>query len=190
MATQQGRWILGGGLASGKSAVRRLLDVHGVVTIDADEIGHSVLEPDGSAFDSVAEAWPEVVKNGRVDRGALAAIVFPDPGALRRLESITHPHIFDTIRSRAEHAEGPVVVEVPVIADHLGRGWRRLVVDCRDEAKLHRAVARGMDESDAEARLAAQPSRAAWLAAADLVVPNHGTEAELQTCVALVAGQL
>jgi dephospho-CoA kinase len=190
VTTQERRWILGGGLASGKSAVRQTLAETGVVTIDADSVGHTVLEPDGPAFGGVAERWPAVLSKGHIDRRALAQIVFNDPGELAALEGITHPHIFDTIRDRVEGIQGPVVVEVPVLKPVFGPGWLRMVVDSRDDEKLRRAVGRGMEEADARARLAAQPSREKWLAVADLVVPNHGNLDDLKASVRLVVGRL
>lgn len=188
MSTQQ-RWILCGGLASGKSTVRRLLDEAGIATIDADAVGHEVLEPDGAAFPAVAQRWPEVVRAGEIDRSVLAGIVFGDSEALAELESITHPHIFDTIRWRVEEITGPVVVEMPLLK-RPDEGWRRLVVDCRDDAQLTRALERGMAEEDARARLASQPDRSTWLAAADVVIPNHGEVGELRESVRALTGHL
>jgi dephospho-CoA kinase len=63
---------------------------------------------------------------------------------------------------------------MPLLGAGLGPGWRRAVVDARDEVRLRRAVERGMEEGDARARMQAQPGRSRWLASADLVVPNHG----------------
>lgn len=184
MTDQQDRWILCGGLASGKSMVRRFLGDAGIETVDADRVGHAVLEPGGPASAEVAARWPSVVVDGAIDRQRLAAIVFDDVAELAELESITHPHIFDLIRTRVEGIDGSVAVEVPVLSDALGPGWRRMVVDSRDEIRLRRAIARGMTETEARARMAAQPSRRQWLAAADLVIPNHGTEVELEEAVA------
>jgi dephospho-CoA kinase len=124
--------------------------------------------------------------DGRVDRSALARIVFADPAELSRLEEITHPHIFNLIQERAAGIEGVVVVEMPILGVMPGEGWRRIVVDGRDEVRVQRALARGMDEADARARISRQPSRAEWLAAADLVIPNHGDEVELRETVAAV----
>ena len=186
----QGRWVLSGGLASGKSAVRRLLEDSGISTIDADTIGHQVLELAGPAHALVAETWPAVVTGDAIDRGALAGIVFNDPSELARLESITHPFIFEVIRRRVEVVDGPVVVEVPVLGHGLGDDWGLMVVDCSDEIRLQRARERGMDEADARARMASQPSRTEWLAAADLVVPNHGSLDDLKATVGLLVGQL
>jgi len=186
----QGRWVLSGGLASGKSAVRRLLEESGVETIDADAIGHQVLELAGPAYESVAETWPAVATEGAIDRGALAEIVFNDPSELARLESITHPFIFEIIRRRVDGVDGPAVVEIPVLGHGLGEDWGLMVVDCSDEVRLRRALERGMDEADARARMASQPSRTQWLAAADLVVPNHGSLDDLKSTVASLSGQL
>lgn len=183
VSSEQRRWILSGGLASGKSKVRELLANAGMVTIDADSIGHYVLKSSGPAFAQVAERWPHVVRDGEIDRPSLASVVFNEPGELATLEGITHPHIFEVIRSRADEVEGTVVVEIPLLSHGLGDEWRRIVVDCRDEVRFARAVDRGMSEDDARARMAAQPSRAEWLASADLVVPNHGSLEELDVAV-------
>lgn len=190
MSSHQPRWILSGGLASGKSQVRRLLERHGIHTIDADEIGHEVLRSSGPAFAGVARRWPQVIEAGEVDRAALASVVFNDAEELTALEGITHPHIFDSIASRVEGYDGPVIVEMPVLSHSLGSDWRRAVVDCADDIRLRRAIDRGMSESDARARMASQPSRAAWLAVADLVIPNHGSQHELAESVSRVVERL
>jgi dephospho-CoA kinase len=188
--TQQRRWTLGGGLASGKSAVRRLLSEAGVVTIDADRVGHDVLAPNGPAFDQVADRWPQTVESGAIDRGRLAEIVFSDPTQLKILESITHPHIFDRIRGAVEQFDGAVVVEIPVITRELGEGWRSIVVDSRDEVRLERARSKGMSKRDALARMRSQPSRATWLAQADVVIPNHDSVESLEEAVNQAAAHL
>ncbi len=174
------RALLGGGIGSGKSAVAALLRKLGAVVIDADMAGHRVLEPGGEAFDQVAARWPEVVRAGRVDRGALGAVVFADPAQLAELEAITHPAIAARIAAAVVAADAEVVVvEVPVLANLVGEGWPRLVVDAPDAARVARSVARGMDEADVRRRMASQPGREEWLAAADYVVDNSGTWEDL-----------
>lgn len=162
----------------------------GIETIDSDGVGHLVLTPGGSAFPQVARRWPEVVRDGQIDRTALAAVVFANPEELATLESITHPHIFDTIRHRVEEVAGSVVVEIPVLRHGLGEDWCRIVVDSRDETRLERAMNRGMSKKDAQHRIARQPSRREWLAAADLVIPNHGSENELEEAAIQLIAQL
>lgn len=176
--------MLGGGLASGKSVVRALLGERpGILAIDADAVGHEMLEPEGPAYSEVAATWPQVISEGRIQRAALAAIVFAKEAELKRLESITHPLIFGTISRRVEDFQGVVAVEVPVLHHGFGEGWGCIVVDSEDEVRMQRALARGMTPEDAEERMSLQPSRAEWLAAADIVVPNHGSLDELKATV-------
>lgn len=163
--------------------MRELLERQGIYTIDADAIGHEVLRSDGPAFEEMVGRWPQVIEAGEVDRGALAAIVFNDREELAALEAITHPHIFGRINTRVEDVDGAVVVEIPVLSHTLGADWKRIVVDCRDEIRLERAIGRGMSRDDADARLDSQPSRVEWLAIADMVIPNHGDLEELDEAV-------
>jgi dephospho-CoA kinase len=180
MSSSDGRWLITGGIGSGKSEVRRLLAERGIHTIDADAVGHAVLADEG--FAPVAERWPSVVLEGQIDRKTLARIVFADPGELRALEAITHPLIFGRIEASLEGFSGVAVVETPILAPKMG--WPMIVVDTDDEIRVRRAVQRGMDEADVRRRMASQPSRAEWLAAADLVVPNHGDVRKLEATVA------
>jgi len=186
----QGRWLLGGGIGSGKSAVRALLERSGLETIDADSIGHEISEPDGAAFGQVAERWPLVVIDGRIDRKALGAIVFDDREELDALEEITHPHIFGTIERLVQGIDHAVVVEIPLIRPGMKGVWRRIVVDCDDSTRLGRLSERGMSSADAEARLRSQPSRSEWLSVADLVVPNYGSLKELASTVGQLSSRL
>lgn len=167
--------------------VREMIASAGIVTIDGDSVGHFVISSQGPAFQEVAARWPRLVRDGEVDRSALASVVFNDPTELTVLESITHPHIFDTIAAQVKEVDGTVVVEIPLLGHGLGDEWGRMVADSRDEIRLRRAIARGMSEEDAIARMSRQPSRHEWLAAADVVIPNHGSEDELHsTVVALI----
>ncbi len=156
----------------------------GAYVIDADEVGHRVLEPSGAAYAAVVERWPQVVADGVIDRPALGRIVFADPGELAALESITHPAIRSVISDRIAASEAPlVVVEVPLLTHFLGEGWLRVVVDAPDEERRRRLIARGMTPADVDARMAAQPARHRWLEAADIVVDNSGTLDDLRGAV-------
>lgn len=176
------RVILSGGIGTGKSTAAAMLAAKGIPVIHADRIGHAVLEPEGEAFHAVAAWWPEVVVDERIDRARLASIVFDDPQALKQLESMTHPAIVARILNLvADHGEAElVVVEIPVLLPILGDSWTRVVVDAPPELRKRRLAERGMGHADIEARMAAQPSGQEWRRAADYVLANAGSVADLE----------
>lgn len=161
-----------------------LFEDHGLSTIDADSVGHEVLRPGGAGVPAVSEVWPEVIVGGEIDRKRLGAIVFADPAALARLEGITHSHIFDLIEERLSRLAPPVVVEIPLLIQPFPGTWRRIVVDTTDGLRVDRAVARGLEKQQVLQRMASQPSRQQWLAAADLVIPNNGSIEDLEEAAA------
>jgi dephospho-CoA kinase len=178
------RWLLCGGIGSGKSAVRGFLEEHGVHTIDSDSVGHEVLARGGAAVAEVVATWPSVLVDGNVDRDALGRIVFADPEELRKLEGLTHPHIFSLIENRVRSLDGTVVVEVPLLRQPFESPWPRMVVDAPKDLRIKRATAKGMDRDDVARRMKRQPSRREWLAVADLVIPNCDDMDDLESVVA------
>lgn len=187
MSNGEPRWVISGGIGSGKSVVRRLLDDMGFFTIDADSVGHEVLATGGLAYAEVTARWPEAVDEaGEIDRSSLASLVFDDPDQLAELESITHPHIFGIISQRVQGIPDPVAVEIPLLDHRLENHWGRVIVDSDSEERISRMVGRGMPPDDAKARMASQPSRGQWLAVADIVVPNHGDMTQLRSAVSQV----
>ena len=174
------RIVVAGGLGSGKSTVADLLAARGATTIEADQIGHEILEPGGAAFAAVAARWPVVVVDGAIDRQRLASIVFTDLEQLEELEAITHPAIGAEIARRAHAAlESPVVVELPVPAID-APDWTWIVVVAEPSVRVQRAVARGMDEDDARRRIASQLTESEWRRRATHVIVNNGTLEELR----------
>lgn len=176
------RVIVMGGIGSGKSTVASLLGHHDFFVIESDRVGHSVIEPDGPAFEAVAERWPEVIRDGVIDRAHLGRIVFDDLSQLRQLESMTHPHIRHRILELAESADR-VAVELPLLPEFLGPDWLAIYVDTPDRQRQSRLIQRGMSSDQIAARMDAQPSREQWLDAADHVVTNSGSLEELASSV-------
>ena len=172
---------LTGGIGAGKSAVADLLVEHGAVLIDADRIAREVVEPGAPAYQPLIDRFgPAIVDaEARIDRPALAAVVFSDAGALADLNAITHPAIGAEMARRQDAAAGAdamVVLDIPLLkAEH--RETMSLdavvVVDTPVDMALARLVEiRGMTREDAEARMAAQVSREERLSGADFVVDN------------------
>lgn len=184
------RFILTGGIGSGKSAAAEVFRGLGAEVISADEAGHAVLAPGGEAAGPVARRWPEAVRGGVIDRAALAALVFSNPEALAKLESLTHPAIASRVLASADATNARVVIVETPVARVVGEGWPRIVVDAREEIRLERLRDRGIGEDDIRARMARQPTRGEWLAMADYVIDNSGTLAELRAECQLVWGRI
>ena len=179
---------LSGGVGSGKSTVAKLLEKHGAVIIDADAIAREVVEPGTRGFDAVVQRFgTDVVAGGRLDRAALAKIVFNDTDALADMNAIVHPLVGARVAELAESAppDAVVVYDVPLLAE---KGTREgfdavIMVLAGRERRLERLEKRGMDRSDAEARMAAQASDEQRRAMADEIVLNDGTPEELAVVV-------
>lgn len=181
---------LTGGIGSGKSTVSALLREHGAVIVDYDLLAREVVEPGQPALDAIAQRFGDDVltASGELNRPALGAIVFADDAARKDLEAITHPAIRDRAAT-VEREAGPdaVVVHDNPLLIEMGAAASCdavLVVDVPSEVQIARLVdARGMDEADARARIAAQASREQRLAHADHVIDNSGTVDRLRGIV-------
>ena len=79
---------LTGGIGSGKSTVARMFGVLGTPVFEADAEGRKLLEQEGEVHKAVvARFGPSIMKDDKIDRRALAAIVFKDPAALADLNA-------------------------------------------------------------------------------------------------------
>jgi dephospho-CoA kinase len=180
---------LTGGIGSGKSTVAGLLAGRGARVVDADRIAREVVEPGTPGLEAVAAAFgPGVLTpEGALDRPALAAVVFADPEARRRLDGIVHP----LVRARAAElvAAAPpdavVVQDVPLLVEtgQAGSYELVLVVEADLDTRVRRLVGRGVSEEDARARIAAQATDEQRRAVADVVLDNSGTVEELEAQV-------
>jgi len=184
---------LTGGIGSGKSTVCRRLAERGAVIIDADEIAREAVEPGRPAYAKVVERFGAKVvgSDGRLDRQAIAEIVFRDPEALADLNSIVHPEVATEVGARLASESGGdrvVVLDIPLLFE-AGSPDKYpfaglIVVDAPADIALQRLMDdRHMDRSDVEARMANQVSREERVAKADFVIMNIGTLDELDEMV-------
>lgn len=174
---------LTGGIGAGKSTVAAGLVARGALLVDADRIARQVVAPGGPAHQALVDRFgPGILAaDGTVDRPALAAVAFTDPGALADLNRITHPAVGAEMLARRQQPYPPgavVLFDIPLLRPEHRQVLQLhvvVVVDCPIEVALERLVGlRGMDRADAEARVAAQIGRSERLAGADLVVDNGG----------------
>ena len=181
---------LTGGIGSGKSLVAELLEAHGAVIVDADVLAREVVAPGTPGLAAVADRFGGGVlgADGSLNRPALGRVVFGDPDARRDLEAIIHPAV--RARAAALTAAAPpdsVVVQVIPLLVETGQQANFdlvVVVDVDPAVQLSRITQRdGLSEPEAQARINAQASREVRLAAADLVLENNGTAADLGSAV-------
>jgi dephospho-CoA kinase len=175
---------LTGGIGSGKSEVSRRLAGLGAVVIDADVLAREVVARGTDGLAEVVLAFGDVLTpGGDLDRPAVGRLVFGDETARRKLEGIIHPRV--RVRAAEIEAAAPadavVVHDIPLLVEtgQADRFDQVIVVDVPPEIQLDRLMKRGMSEDEVRARIASQATREDRLAAADLVVDNSGTLADL-----------
>ncbi len=188
--SERSRWpdrvVIGltGNIATGKSAVSRMAAERGALVLDADRIVHALLNQDESIQAAVAFAFGDDVRlpDGRIDRPALAGIVFADPVALRDLEAILHPAVRVEILQRIDESQARFVVVEAIkllegpLADYCREIW---VTDCTPRRQIERLmVCRGMDDETAALRVQAQPPQALKVERADVIIDTNETMAE------------
>lgn len=152
---------LTGGIGSGKSEVARILESLGAYIIDTDELARQAVAPGSDGLREIARLWPAVVREGCLDRAALAQIVFNDPAARQKLNAIVHPHVRRLADERERYAKsGQVIVHVVPLLFETGydaRVDRSLVVMAPEEQRIRRVVQRDrMSEQQVRARIASQ----------------------------------
>jgi dephospho-CoA kinase len=167
---------LTGAIATGKSVVSKYLSQnYGFVIIDADKIGHEVLqEPD--IIKIIKEEFGEtVIREGVVNREKLGRIVFSDPAKLMLLNSIVHPGLISKAIQMIENipSETPVIFEAAVLIE---AGWHKyfdriIITTCSPDIQMKRVMKRdGLNETDALSIIASQISYDERYAFADYIV--------------------
>ena len=180
---------LTGGIACGKSLFGSFLAQLGADVVDTDELVHRLHAPGGEAAKAVEHAFgPEfLAPDGGTDRAKLARLVFSEPSARLRLESIVHPILRASLLAwrDAPAAPGAAPLRVAQIPLLFETGWTdgwtftATVETSSDESRFARLRARGLTEEEARARIAAQLPAAERMKRADFTILNDGTPDEL-----------
>ncbi len=182
---------LAGGIASGKSTVALELERLGARRVDLDQVSRDVLRPGSPCLAKIAEAFGEDLVDGvtgELDRGLLARRAFATAKGAALLEAIELPYItgeLERVLSTMAAADGGapcVVVEIPLLdrmEGSLDVVDEVVCVTCPLEERRRRAIARGMDPDDFDARVRRQPTDAYLRAASDCEIANDGGQDEL-----------
>jgi dephospho-CoA kinase len=196
-----------GGIGSGKTRVAAALAAKGATVLDADAIGHALLDQRPSRDEVVARFGEEVLGPdapaegegpARIDRSALGRVVFAEPASRKALERILHPRMRKTFEKAIHRVcrkqEAPMVVLDAAIL--LEAGWDDLCdaivfVDAPRAVRLERlAASRGWSAEQVDAREQAQWSLSRKREQADHVIPNHSTPEDLEARIESLWGPL
>jgi dephospho-CoA kinase len=187
---------LTGGIGSGKSTVVRMFEALGATAIDADAIVRELQAPGSELLDEIAAAFgAELIRaDGRLDRKALATIVFRDDAARERLNAIMHPAVASEFARRVEAAraggEPLIVLDIPLLFEGRASGDgtaarvdfdATVVVFVTEEQQIERQMLRdGSSREEAELRVRAQLPLDAKRALADFTIDNSGSREQTE----------
>ena len=181
---------LTGGVASGKTAVSRVLKGEGAYVIDADQIARELVRPHQLAWDELIRTFGrEIVQEGGfIDRKKLAQKVFRDRKQRKVLDQILHPRIKEEMDRRIREIvrndpEAIVVIDAPLLIE-LGAHRKvdaLIVVTSTPTQQMERLKERdGRSLEEAQAIFAAQIPVEEKVKLADIVIRNEGSFEEME----------
>jgi dephospho-CoA kinase len=177
---------LTGSISTGKSTTVKLLEAAGFHIIDADKIAHQVLDEQHQAI--VKMFGERFIKDGKVDRKALGALIFSDEEKRKQLEGLLHPLIYEEIKRLStleDELEKPYFVDIPLFFETRRYPIERsLVIYATKEQQLKRLMEReGYSEEEALKRINTQIPVEEKRKLATYVIDNSGTLTQLgQEC--------
>ena len=171
---------LTGGIGSGKTTVARVFRTLGIPVFEADAAGRTLLAENREVKTAVvARFGQDVLRDGHIDRAALARIVFTDQQALKDLNAIIHPAVRVAFKQWSGTQVAPyVLMEAAILAESGGAKHmdRIIVVTAPEDLRIHRVMQRdGVEEETVRTRLANQISEDERLKTADHVIMNDDT---------------
>ena len=194
MANKTLKVALTGGIASGKTLVSDLLEIHGCHIVDLDVIAREVVLPGTEGLKELIEIFGKsiLLTDGTLNRKHLRDELYKKGRNRALIEQILHPKILQKMKtSMDECQEGVMVVVVPLLVEkNLWEPFdRAIVVDCEIETQLSRLISReNIDKEKAEVMLMAQASREQRLQLNDYlptdVIENNSKISDLKEKVA------
>ena len=156
---------LTGGIASGKSLVSDLLEIHGCHIVDLDVISREIVLPGTEGLNELVESFGDsiLLSDGSLDRKNLRDVLYKKGRNRAKIEQILHPKILQKMKSSMESfKEGVMVVVIPLLVEKelWGPFDRAVVVDCDVDTQIKRLTVReNIDNAKAQTMLMAQASR-------------------------------
>ncbi|MDI6751961.1 MAG: dephospho-CoA kinase [bacterium] len=182
-----------GSFGSGKTTVARVFEKLGADVIDADSIGHRVIEEDEIKSALIKEFGEEIVEGRRINRKTLANIVFSDKTKVLRLNQITHPKILKEIGSEIKSRQKELIV---VVAPFLIEAGMLKMVDVAilittERKKItERLKEKGWDEEDIKRRMKFHPEDRERIERVQFIIDNNGRLTEIGAQVKRVLDEI
>jgi len=184
--------VITGGIGAGKSTILKRFTALGAHCVDADEVAHSLYEPESAVTAAIAAHFGAAVigSDGRPDRKALAAKVFNNPSELAWLNGVTHPAIRQRIdEAAAAVAPEPLFAAIPLWYES---GWSIPGVTvvatwCSAPVQMERLRQRGWSDEESRRRIASQISMDEKFARADYgIITECSWERLAQQCAEIL----
>ena len=174
---------LTGGIGMGKSTAARFLRERGAQVVDTDELARRLVEPGQPALAEIQAVFGKniVTPEGQLRRDELAQIVFTDPAARRKLESILHPRIRECWLAQVEtwrkenHTLAVVVIPLLFETNAESHFDKTVCIACSAANQRRRLLERGWTPDQIQQRVAAQWPIGQKIARADFVIWTDGS---------------
>ena len=156
---------LTGGIASGKSLVSDLLEIHGCKIIDLDVISRDVVMPGTEGLVELVDTFGKsiLLSDGSLDRKNLRDVLYKKGRNRALIEQILHPKILHKMKTMMDDCkEGVMIVVIPLLVEKelWGPFDRAVLVDCESETQIKRLIEReNIDSEKAKTMMMAQASR-------------------------------
>ncbi len=183
---------LTGNIGTGKTTISNILAKLGATIINADQIGHELLQPKTQTWHKIVSTFgKDILKaNNEIDRRKLGEIVFNNPQALAILNQIMHPEMYHRTKERIETEQKKgakvIVLEAPLLIE---AGWTNLVdqiwlATAPKEVIIERLKKeKGWDETQILARLNSQLPQEEKIKRAQVVIDTNCSLSQLETKV-------
>ena len=175
---------LTGGIGSGKTMVGEIFAELGALVVDSDQLTREVVERGSKGFDLiVTEFGDEILKNGDLDRAALASLIFKDPKKRAKLEEITHPLIRQSFAKIVSSAgsDSIIINQIPLLVEskHDYKFDQVITISAPENIRTERLLKRGLTLSQIDQRMKAQATYTQREGISDTVILNDKTEQDL-----------
>ena len=184
---------LTGNFGTGKTTVSKMLAKLGAAIIDADKLGHELLQPGTETHGEILAAFGKSIlnPNWEIDRKKLGKLVFADTAALNKLNQIIHPRICEIVKQKIEEyrkadiqivvLEAALLIEADGLKHLVDQVWVTIAPEATIVRRLKRG--RGLKEEQVLARLQAQMSPEEKVKRADVVIDTDCSLKALRTRV-------